>query len=193
MPDVGVRCRCTVWVTVPTLTINPHVSGPLNTHELALRYTQRRIIPPRSSRICWHRKVIMSQSLPKDQVGVVTLVRGEEKYVFVFQPERRTELLRLLGRYAADPNLSFSWYDAAVLSQRIREMMPATGSEGTRCNASTVSSSHGDDDCEECGFEPDEFGSSPSDTIPRRHHSPSNSPRNNPPRNNPPPRYRFPS
>ncbi len=139
----------------------------------------------------------MSQSLPKDQVGVVTLVRGEEKYVFVFQPERRTELLRLLGRYAADPNLSFSWYDAAVLSQRIREMMPATGSQGTRCNASTVSSSHGDDDCEECGFEPDEFGSSPFDSVPLdsvplRNHTPSDQPRRDQPRNNPP-RYRFPS
>jgi hypothetical protein len=60
------------------------------------------------------------------EVNVVALVRGEEQYIFVFEPSRRTELLRLLGRYAADPKLSFNWFDAAVLSQKIREMMPAT-------------------------------------------------------------------
>jgi hypothetical protein len=59
------------------------------------------------------------------EVNVVALVRGDEQYVFVFDERRRTELLRLLGRYAADPELAFSWYDAAVLSQKIREMRPA--------------------------------------------------------------------
>jgi len=59
------------------------------------------------------------------EVNVVALTRGEEQYVFVFDEARRTELLRLLGRYAADPELAFTWYDAAVLSQKIREVMPA--------------------------------------------------------------------
>ena len=31
------------------------------------------------------------------------------------------ETMRILGRYASNPDLSFSWYDAAVLSQRIRQ------------------------------------------------------------------------
>jgi len=62
-------------------------------------------------------------------VNVVALVRGEEQYVFVFDEKRRTELLRLLGRYAADPSLSFTWYDAAILSQKIREMPPAPAVE----------------------------------------------------------------
>ena len=39
------------------------------------------------------------------EVNVVALVRGEEQYIFVFDEKRRTELLRLLGRYAADPSL----------------------------------------------------------------------------------------
>jgi hypothetical protein len=59
------------------------------------------------------------------EVNVVAMVRGEEQYLFVFDEKRRTDLLRLLGRYAADPGLSFNWYDAAILSQKIREMMPA--------------------------------------------------------------------
>ena len=68
----------------------------------------------------------MDNSVRSEQVNVIALVRGEEHYVFVFDPKRRTELLRLLGRYAADPTMSFNWYDAAVLSQEIRELMPAT-------------------------------------------------------------------
>ena len=69
---------------------------------------------------------LMDNSVRSEQVNVIALVRGEEHYVFVFDPKRHTELLRLLGRYAADPSMSFNWYDAAVLSQKIRELMPAT-------------------------------------------------------------------
>ncbi len=69
---------------------------------------------------------LMDNSVRSEQVNVIALVRGEEHYVFVFDPKRRTELLRLLGRYAADPTMSFNWYDAAVLSQKIRDLMPAT-------------------------------------------------------------------
>jgi hypothetical protein len=69
---------------------------------------------------------LMDNSVRSEQLNVIALVRGEEHYVFVFDPKRRTELLRLLGRYAADPTMSFNWYDAAVLSQKIRDLMPAT-------------------------------------------------------------------
>jgi hypothetical protein len=79
------------------------------------------------------------------EVNVVALVRGEEQYIFVFDPSRRTELLRLLGRYAADPTLSFNWFDAAVLSQKIREMMPATVSApGTHIPGSHTLSNESD-------------------------------------------------
>jgi hypothetical protein len=30
--------------------------------------------------------------------------------------------LQTLGRYAADPELSFTWYDAAILSQKVRRI-----------------------------------------------------------------------
>jgi hypothetical protein len=32
----------------------------------------------------------------------------------------------LLGRYASNPELSFTWQDAAVLSQRIRQEAPVS-------------------------------------------------------------------
>jgi hypothetical protein len=55
------------------------------------------------------------------EVNVIALVKGDDKYIFLFDDANRTETLRMLGRYAADPELSLTWYDAAILSQRIRE------------------------------------------------------------------------
>ncbi len=54
-------------------------------------------------------------------INVLALVKGSERYVFLFDDENRAEALRTLGRYASNPELSFSWYDAAVLSQKIRQ------------------------------------------------------------------------
>lgn len=55
-------------------------------------------------------------------INVLAIVKGEERYIFLYDDSNRTETLRMLGRYAADPQLSFTWYDAAVLSKKIREM-----------------------------------------------------------------------
>jgi hypothetical protein len=52
---------------------------------------------------------------------VLALVKGSERYIFLFDDENRAETLRTLGRYASNPELSFTWYDAAVLSQKIRQ------------------------------------------------------------------------
>ena len=54
-------------------------------------------------------------------INVLALVKGKERYVFLFDDEHRSDALRSLGRFASNPELSFSWYDAAVLSQRIRQ------------------------------------------------------------------------
>jgi hypothetical protein len=62
------------------------------------------------------------------EVNVLALVKGTEQYVFFFDDSNRTEMLRTLGRYAANPELSFSWYDAAVLSEKIRQALPASNS-----------------------------------------------------------------
>ena len=54
-------------------------------------------------------------------INVLALVKGAERYVFLYDDASRAETLRVLGRYASNPELSFTWYDAAVLSQKIRE------------------------------------------------------------------------
>jgi hypothetical protein len=59
--------------------------------------------------------------LVTQDINVLALVKGEERYIFLYDDDRRSEALRTLGRFASNPELSFSWYDAAVLSQRIRQ------------------------------------------------------------------------
>lgn len=54
-------------------------------------------------------------------INVLALVKGEERYVFLYDDASRAETLRTLGRFASNPELSFTWYDAAVLSQKIRQ------------------------------------------------------------------------
>ena len=54
-------------------------------------------------------------------INIVAIVKGDERYVFMFDEDTRAETLRTLGRFASNPELSFSWYDAAVLSQKIRQ------------------------------------------------------------------------
>jgi hypothetical protein len=61
-----------------------------------------------------------SRTVTQD-INVLALVKGEERYIFLFDDDHRAEALRTLGKFASNPELSFSWYDAAVLSQRIRQ------------------------------------------------------------------------
>lgn len=55
-------------------------------------------------------------------INVLALVKDGERYVFLYDQQSIATLLQTLGRYAADPELSFSWYDAAVLSQKVRRL-----------------------------------------------------------------------
>lgn len=54
-------------------------------------------------------------------INVTALLKDKERYIFIYYDEKRPEILRTLGRFASDPEFSFSWYDAAVLSQKIRQ------------------------------------------------------------------------
>lgn len=55
-----------------------------------------------------------------DDINVLALVKGKERYIFLYDDTQQSEALRILGRQAANPELSFSWYDAAVLGKKIR-------------------------------------------------------------------------
>jgi hypothetical protein len=55
-------------------------------------------------------------------MNVLALVKGTERYVFLYDDESARCLLQTLGRFAADTELSFTWYDAAILSQKVRRL-----------------------------------------------------------------------
>ena len=67
--------------------------------------------------------------MPQHGVNVLALIKGPERFVFLYDDESADQLLQTLGKYAADPELNFSWYDAATLSQRVRKLREAEAGE----------------------------------------------------------------
>jgi hypothetical protein len=61
-----------------------------------------------------------------EDINVVALVKGCERYIFLYNDDNRAQTLRTLGRFASNPELSFTWYDAAILSQKIRRQARST-------------------------------------------------------------------
>ena len=54
-------------------------------------------------------------------INVLALVKGGERYVFLFDDDHKSECLRKFGKFASNADLTFTWYDAAVLSQKVRQ------------------------------------------------------------------------
>lgn len=59
--------------------------------------------------------------LAPSDINVLALVKGDEQYVFVWEDGQLGDAMKTLGRFASNPELSFSWYDAAVLSERMKD------------------------------------------------------------------------
>lgn len=62
-------------------------------------------------------------------VNVLALVKDGERFVFLYDETSIGTLLQTLGKYAADPELNFSWYDAAVLSQKVRRLQKQSAAD----------------------------------------------------------------
>ena len=61
------------------------------------------------------------------ELSVLALIRGKEHFVYVYDDESREELIRAVRAQAADPAVSLTWYDAAVLADRARQQAAAAG------------------------------------------------------------------
>ena len=55
------------------------------------------------------------------EFNILALIKGEERYVFVYDDDSRTQLIDSLRDQAADPGLTLTWFDAAVLTEKARE------------------------------------------------------------------------
>ncbi|MFN8854218.1 MAG: hypothetical protein ACK50P_01560 [Planctomycetaceae bacterium] len=56
------------------------------------------------------------------RVNVVALVKNNERYLFLFDDESRESVLKTMSRFAENEELSFTWYDAAVLTQKVQQL-----------------------------------------------------------------------
>ena len=64
------------------------------------------------------------------EFNVLALIKGVERYVFVYDDVSRPQLVDTFRAQAADPDLSLTWFDALVLQKKAREQcMEATPDE----------------------------------------------------------------
>ncbi len=59
------------------------------------------------------------------EFNVLALLKGRERYVFIYDDEAHEPLLDALRDQAADPHLSLTWFDAAILTEKAREQARA--------------------------------------------------------------------
>jgi hypothetical protein len=70
------------------------------------------------------------------EFNILALVKGTERYVYVYDDESRPDLLEYFRTQAADPALSLNWFDAAVLAQKAREQALAVNPARSRFSLS---------------------------------------------------------
>jgi hypothetical protein len=66
------------------------------------------------------------------EFNVLALVKGGERYVYVYDDESCPDLLETFQAQAADPALSLNGFDAAVLAQKAREQAQLHAATPTR-------------------------------------------------------------
>ena len=54
------------------------------------------------------------------ELNVLALFKGTERYIFVYDDESREALIDDIRDKAADPSVLINWFDAAVLTERVR-------------------------------------------------------------------------
>jgi hypothetical protein len=58
-------------------------------------------------------------------MNVLALIKGQERYIFVYDDDSRASLIDTIRDYAADPQVNLSWFDALVLTNKAREQEDA--------------------------------------------------------------------
>ena len=54
------------------------------------------------------------------ELNVLALIKGGERFLFVYDDESKDALIDDIRDKAADPAVSLNWFDAAVLTERVR-------------------------------------------------------------------------
>lgn len=59
------------------------------------------------------------------EFNILALVKGNERYIYVYDDGSRAGLINALRHQAADPDLNLTWFDALVLTRKAREQEEA--------------------------------------------------------------------
>lgn len=65
---------------------------------------------------------------------LLATLKGEERYCFAWDEADRALLLRTLGRFAADPELSFTWADVHQLAAASLRAMAKPAADGSNAH-----------------------------------------------------------
>ncbi|HLW64738.1 MAG TPA: hypothetical protein VKS79_05410 [Gemmataceae bacterium] len=63
------------------------------------------------------------------ELNVLTLRKGTERYIYLFDDASRGGLIDIFRDQAADPHLSLSWLDVMTLCEKAREQARAAADE----------------------------------------------------------------
>ena len=54
------------------------------------------------------------------ELNVLALFKGDERFISVYDDDSKGELIDDIRHKAADPSVAVNWFDAAVLTERVR-------------------------------------------------------------------------
>jgi hypothetical protein len=77
-----------------------------------------------------HPEPAMTTNNQREGLNILSLIKGDEKYIFIFDSKNISNVLRKFGQFSANKELSFSWFDAATLSERVKNL---ASSDDTFC------------------------------------------------------------
>jgi hypothetical protein len=63
------------------------------------------------------------------EFNILALLKGAERFVFVYDDDSRPDLIAALRDAAADPRVSLTWFDAAVLIDKARQQAQQTAED----------------------------------------------------------------
>lgn len=63
------------------------------------------------------------------ELNVLALLKGSERFIFVYDDDSRDALIDDIRNKAADPAVPINWFDAAVLTERVRNHQEAPQEE----------------------------------------------------------------
>ena len=65
--------------------------------------------------------ILRSENTAVQDLNVLALMKGSERFVFVYDDDSRSDLIAAIRDKAADPDVTMNWFDAAVLTERAKQ------------------------------------------------------------------------